>query len=202
MEEPAVKIDASNWFGHETFAHEGSVYQVSDVEVIIDLSAKHSLNYIPSYLGDLTLCLVGGKCLRYRGQSTFEKTRHVSAIGEALGYMQERTWQQRLIPYIRDLQSQGWVQYRDHRIYANGDITLRNKTVNIADAAIGGEVWFGVRSEGLRSSGYDPNLVYIHHKERGPHYKESMRVRLYENADVLLALLRQLAQSKGGENIA
>jgi hypothetical protein len=192
-------IDANNWFGNNTFAHKGTIYRINEIIALKSNSSTTTMNFVPSHYTGFALTLLSARELDYKGQSFAIKTQKVKNLSDAYNYISKKTFEQRANYYINQLQKNGYFQYYDYFIYANGDIKYKSTTVNIAEAGVQDRVEIGRSSSFGWNSYYTPDEINIYQKVPGKFLPLGVCLKTKENRDVIYGIVIQLAQLKGGK---
>jgi hypothetical protein len=199
VDDQLVRIDEKNWFGHEAFAHSGSVYAVADIRSLRYEAANSTYNFIPmSHGATMWFVLSDGDELRFNYTSTLVAGRKVKNTAEAFNYIAQRTFQQRLRKYVLLLETQGWFEYHGCRITAEGDVVRGKTRINLADAALAGRVELGRYSWTPRFQYYTPDEFWAYEPGK-KWFPKSVRVDLKEDRDAVLAIVSHFCESKGGK---
>lgn len=199
QDHPVIIINNDNWFGYKYFKHKGTSYNLNEVIDIQDLQSTQSFNFVPQHISGFMLKMLSGKFLRFYASSTAIKTKKVKSINEAFIFISRQTFNARAEQYLNQLRTNGYFNYRDYQIYADGRINHKSKSLNISDAALEKNVEFGRESFFAMNTFYTPNEIWITQKKPGKLLKQNIVIKIKENRDVVWAILKQLAEMKGGK---
>jgi hypothetical protein len=197
-EGPVIVVDANNWFGIQRFYHKGKSYSSRDIQALQSRQYTQTINFIPSRFSGFVVTLMDGSILNYSAFTVLIRTQKAEKLNQAFDFISGVTFRQRISQYLSQLQGKGYFQYHDYYIYGNGDIKHKNKTVNIAEAALENGVEFGRKSSFGFNFYYTPDEIWVSQEIPGKLMNNYIIIETKENRDVIREILYKLAKSKGG----
>jgi len=187
------------------FIMEGIPYSFSDIAEISFWAHRMKINFVPTGTDfEFYIKLQNEKI--FKVNSTFKilsRKKLMERLGQAYVYLSKQSFHYRMFIYLGQLKGKGFCDYTHSniRIFENGDVTYKNKTVNLKKAVKEGQLWFG-RTRGLEGSHYysaDPNRVVVSEtKSTFLPGKNKMSFDCTVNKDVMFSLLKTIAYSNTG----
>lgn len=199
-DKPIEVIDAKNWVGNYTFSHKSKVYSIDSIQSLWPLYGSKNINFAVTNYYTFRVFMQSGETLHYKASALYTHSKKMLALDRCLQLLRKQTFKQRSQQYLKSFESNGYFQYYDYLIYDNGDIKHKTKSINIAQAALDQSAEVGRKSSaGFRYSQYTPDEIWIYKRRKGKLFSEHIVIKLKKDKDIILALIDQLSQIKGGQ---
>lgn len=177
-------------------------YPFSDISEIYLLVSNVKVNFV-SMGNDYTfyLALLDGNSIEINSGKLFSKNVSLENVSKCYSYLASKTLVSRRNLYLNQLENEGYFDYQPNevRIYKNGDVNRKGKTVNLKKAASEGKIYFGVE-RGVPGTAYysaDPNKIIIFEKSRFLSLtKGKLSFKCLVNRDVIIPILKTMAYTK------
>jgi hypothetical protein len=194
-----IPIDSSSFVTEKIVLFKGKEYCVDSVSSLTYEDSKFSMNFVTAHrVRALLIIFNDGRWVRLMCHSPIIKKTKFKNIFNAFNSLSAVTFRQRYKRYVSYLESVGFFDYFNVRIYSDGTIsTIQNPQVKLSlrDTHSEGRLGMG-KSYGLTWIGYsesDPNSIGIYEKSHAGIFTQNtcVQFKCQENRDVIMVLLRR-----------
>jgi hypothetical protein len=168
----------------------GVQYPYQKIKTISYKAFTRSTNLIPTYhLANIWINLEGGEIVSENMSSTLLKGKMFNRILNAYDFLTSITFRYRLAPYLSNLETNGYCEHFETKIYRNGDVEHGGARVNVKLARKNKGLTFGLESDDLS------NYTVITINESGGIFSsKKTKLKLSSNQDIIKYLLLWLSE--------
>lgn len=195
-----IPIDSDSFVTDEVVVDKGKEHSVARINSLTFEENKQAVNFVTTLrIRVLTIGFNDGQWVQILCQSPLLKKTKFANLLSAFDALSPLTFRQRYQRYIDALSSDGYFDYSNTRIYADGTIsTLEQPAIRLSLRDAYSEKRLGMgKSYGVSWIGYsesDPSAIGIYEKPHGGLFAKNacVRFKCRENRDVIMALLRAI----------
>ena len=192
-EHPLIVGDELTLFGRH-LTHKGVQIPYSDIEGVAYKADSYSVNFVPvSLTTHFNISCKSGQSIYVGTNTMIFRGRKAKLIQNAYGFLRQLTFKQRMEAYLNLLQTKGYIEIGDVRVFLNGDIEKGDLRLNLKRARQNNAFGIGTSSRWGADKTSNPDEVIVGDKGTSILSKRIV-FELGDDKDVLKALLHWLSE--------
>ena len=187
-------------FEDDFFKKDGVIYNYKDVYGLESHFKITTINFLPTYYGEIIICTTCGK-FKLKNYNPFKQKKNFNLLEDINSILHKNTYKYRLLRYLDHLQTNGFCEYDNAKIYLNGTIEKKGKIIDFVESFLQNKFEIGRESSWGLNSFYTPNEINIYDVKAGKILPVHIRLNCIYNKDIIMFVFKKIIEHKTGRTV-